>query len=107
MVGDRGLSGGERQRVGIARALYHDPSFGLDEAISLDNETERLIVDSILKLSPAKTILAVAHRLSTVQDCDVVYLMVKAGLSIVGWFGELRRAIRTLFHLFDDQVSAR
>lgn len=79
IVGDRGirLSGGERQRIGIARALYHDPDvLILDEATSaLDNETEGRIVDSILGLTPAKTILVIAHRLSTVKRCDRVYLL--------------------------------
>ena len=79
IVGDRGirLSGGERQRIGIARALYHDPDLlVLDEATSaLDNETERQIVDSILGLSPAKTVVIIAHRLSTVRHCDDVFLM--------------------------------
>ena len=79
IVGDRGirLSGGERQRIGIARALYHDPDvLVLDEATSaLDNETERQIVDSIIALSPAKTVIIIAHRLSTVRHCDDVFLM--------------------------------
>ena len=79
IVGDRGirLSGGERQRIGIARALYHDPDLlVLDEATSaLDNETERQIVDSIVGLSPAKTVIIIAHRLSTVKHCDDVFLM--------------------------------
>ena len=79
IVGDRGirLSGGERQRIGIARALYHDPDLlVLDEATSaLDNETERQIVDSIVGLSPAKTVIIIAHRLSTVRHCDDVFLM--------------------------------
>ena len=79
IVGDRGirLSGGERQRIGIARALYNDPDLlVLDEATSaLDNETERQIVDSIVGLSPAKTVIIIAHRLSTVRHCDDVFLM--------------------------------
>ncbi|MBR5964552.1 MAG: ABC transporter ATP-binding protein [Treponema sp.] len=73
-VGDRGakLSGGQRQRIGIARALYNQPSvLVLDEATSaLDNDTERQITDTILKLKGKITIIAIAHRLSTLQECD-------------------------------------
>jgi ABC-type multidrug transport system fused ATPase/permease subunit len=79
IVGDRGirLSGGEQQRIGIARALYHDPDLLiLDEATSaLDVDTESQIVDSILRLSPSKTVMIIAHRLSTVSQCDCVFLM--------------------------------
>lgn len=93
MIGDRGirLSGGERQRIGIARALYHDPALLLlDEATSaLDNQTERQIVDSILALSPAKTIVIVAHRLSSVRLCDRVYLMEGGRVIDAGKFDEI------------------
>lgn len=73
-VGDRGskLSGGQKQRVGIARALYNEPSvLVLDEATSaLDNETEKQITKTILKLKGRITIISIAHRLTTLEDCD-------------------------------------
>jgi ATP-binding cassette, subfamily B, bacterial PglK len=93
VVGERGirLSGGERQRIGIARALYHEPDLLiLDEATSaLDNETERRIVDSILGLSPTKTIIVIAHRLTTVKRCNVVYLMRDGCIIDAGAFNEI------------------
>lgn len=80
-VGERGvrLSGGQRQRIGIARALYHNPSvLVLDEATSaLDSETEVGVMDSILHLKGKKTILIVAHRLSTLKNCDKIFKMDK------------------------------
>jgi ABC-type multidrug transport system fused ATPase/permease subunit len=88
LVGERGvrLSGGQRQRIGIARALYHDPQLlVLDEASSaLDVETEREVMKSVLALRGSKTVLIVAHRLSTVECCDWIYRMeegrvIKAG----------------------------
>ena len=79
IVGERGvrLSGGQRQRIGIARALYHDPSvLVLDEATSaLDTETESGVMRAVSALHGSKTILIVAHRLSTLQDCDTIYCM--------------------------------
>lgn len=78
-VGDRGvrLSGGQRQRIAIARTLYHNPDvLVFDEATSaLDNVTEREVMEAVNNLSHTKTILMIAHRLSTVRDCDEIFLM--------------------------------
>ena len=80
IVGERGvrLSGGQRQRIGIARALYNNPSIMfLDEATSaLDNKTETEVMKSILSLKGNKTIIMVAHRLSTLVNCDRIYRLV-------------------------------
>ena len=81
VVGDRGirLSGGQRQRIGIARALYGDPDLlVLDEATSaLDNVTENAVFEALQALAGRKTIVMVAHRLSTVRGCDLVCVMEK------------------------------
>ena len=69
------ISGGQRQRIGIARALFEDPEvLVLDEATSaLDNETEAAIMDSINHLHGKKTLIIIAHRLQTIEKCDMVY----------------------------------
>lgn len=77
VVGERGirLSGGRRRRVGIARALYHDPDIlVMDEATSaLDSVTEEAVMDAIHNLMHTKTIILIAHRITTVRECDMIY----------------------------------
>ena len=76
-IGERGIriSGGQRQRIGIARALFEDPEvLVLDEATSaLDGDTEAAIMDSINRLHGRKTLIIIAHRLQTIEKCDMVY----------------------------------
>jgi ABC-type multidrug transport system fused ATPase/permease subunit len=92
-IGERGvrLSGGQRQRIGIARALYHSPQvLILDEATSaLDNQTERLVMDAINKLSKDITIILIAHRLNTVKNCDIIFELEKGQLISQGKFDEI------------------
>jgi len=79
VIGERGvrLSGGQRQRIGIARALYRDPAvLVFDEATSaLDNATEQAVMEAIHNLAGQKTIILVAHRLSTVKPCQTIYVL--------------------------------
>ena len=76
-IGERGirLSGGQRQRIGIARSLYNDPDvLIMDEATSaLDNDTEAAIIESINRLHGKKTLVIIAHRLQTIENCDIIY----------------------------------
>jgi ABC-type multidrug transport system fused ATPase/permease subunit len=92
-VGERGvrLSGGQRQRIGIARALYHNPQvLILDEATSaLDNLTEFAVMEAINKLRHDITIILIAHRLSTVRECDQIYLMEKGKVIAQGSYDQL------------------
>ncbi|NDD27445.1 MAG: ABC transporter ATP-binding protein [Proteobacteria bacterium] len=93
LLGERGvsLSGGQRQRIGIARALYHDPEvLVLDEATSaLDGRVEREIVEAVESLSPRKTVIVIAHRLSTVERCDEIVLLDEGRITARGTFAEL------------------
>lgn len=93
LVGERGvrLSGGQLQRVGIARALYYDPEIlVLDEATNaLDGATEDAVQQAISQAAVAKTLVVVAHRLSTVRNSDVVYLMDHGGIVAHGSYQEL------------------
>lgn len=92
-VGERGvrLSGGQRQRIGIARALYGDPDvLVLDEATSaLDTVTERAVMHAVHNMAHRKTIILVAHRISTVQKCDQIFVLDKGRLVAAGNYGEL------------------
>jgi ABC-type multidrug transport system fused ATPase/permease subunit len=92
-VGERGvrLSGGQRQRIGIARALYHDPDvLVLDEATSaLDSSTERAVMEAMRQLCGQKTVIIIAHRLSTVRHCDRIYMLEQGRIASEGTYDEL------------------
>ncbi|ABI57695.1 ABC transporter ATP-binding protein [Alkalilimnicola ehrlichii MLHE-1] len=92
-VGERGvrLSGGQRQRLGIARALYRDPAILVfDEATNaLDNETEREVMAALYGLARSKTIIIIAHRLSTVERCDHIVMLEQGRIIDSGTFAEL------------------
>jgi ABC-type multidrug transport system fused ATPase/permease subunit len=93
VVGEQGvrLSGGQRQRIGIARALYRDPEvLVFDEATSaLDNPTEQAVMEAVHNLTGSKTIILVAHRLSTVQPCERIYVLDKGRVVEQGTWDEL------------------
>ena len=92
-VGERGvrLSGGQRQRIGIARALYTNPSMLImDEATSaLDTLTENAVMEAVHRIAGQKTIVMIAHRLSTVRDCDRIFFMRGGRVAASGTFDEL------------------
>jgi ATP-binding cassette subfamily B protein len=97
LVGERGvrLSGGQRQRIGIARALYKNADvLVFDEATSaLDNETERAVMQSIESLGREMTILIVAHRISTLQQCDLVVELSEGQVNRSGSFASMFKEI--------------
>jgi ABC-type multidrug transport system fused ATPase/permease subunit len=93
-IGENGirLSGGQRQRLGLARALYRNPEvLVFDEATSsLDVETEKRITQEIMKLSGKRTLIIVAHRISTIKDCDVIHYLKDGNIVNSGRFDELK-----------------
>ena len=93
VIGEKGvrLSGGQRQRVGIARALYHDPEvLVLDEATSdLDTITERAVYEAINNIAEVKTLIIIAHRLATIEDCDQIHFLESGNIVTSGTYREL------------------
>jgi len=109
LVGERGvrLSGGQRQRLSIARALYHDPDvLILDEATSaLDGITEEKVIGSIRTLSGRKTILMVAHRLTTLKECETIFLLEEGRLIDQGTYDHLMATNMTFKRMAREVVA--
>ncbi len=107
MVGERGvrLSGGQRQRIGIARALYHDPAvLVLDEATSsLDTATEQGVMEAVRALRGTKTVIIVAHRLSTVESCDRIYWLQKGRVIDEGEARDMVSKVRSNLGSFSEE----
>jgi ABC-type multidrug transport system fused ATPase/permease subunit len=95
-VGDRGvrLSGGQRQRIAIARALYREPEFlVLDEATSaLDGITEDIVMEAIKGFSHRKTMLIIAHRITTLKECDEIFILANGKFVARGTYDDLLRS---------------
>lgn len=109
-VGERGvrLSGGQRQRVGLARALYHNPQvLILDEATSaLDNLTEQAVMAAVRNLGRKITIILIAHRLGTVQQCEQIFLLDEGRVEAQGTYDELTQR-SDIFRLMAGVVKSR
>ena len=109
LIGERGvrLSGGERQRLGIARAMYYDPAvLVLDEATSaLDGETEQAIAETLGRLMRAKTILIVAHRVTTVRSCDTVFFVKRGELVDTGNYHDLMQRNEDFRIMIGDSIE--
>jgi ATP-binding cassette subfamily B protein len=103
LVGERGvrLSGGQRQRIGIARALYKQASvLVLDEATSaLDNTTEASVMEAIDGLDRNLTILIIAHRITTLQHCDIIVEIEKGRVVAQGAYEELLKTSASFRHM--------
>jgi ABC-type multidrug transport system fused ATPase/permease subunit len=109
IVGERGirLSGGQRQRIGIARAIYHNPKvLVFDEATSaLDNLTEKLVMDAVNNSKKNITKILIAHRLSTVKNCDKIFLFDKGELKDQGTFQELIKSSKDFSKSVNNSLS--
>jgi ATP-binding cassette subfamily B protein len=109
-IGSRSLSGGERQRISIARALLLSPAILiLDEATAaMDNETERLISEAIDELVKGRTTISIAHRLSTLKNCDYIMAIEHGRLEEMGTKEELlekKGVYYKLYTLQNDQMN--
>jgi len=110
-VGERGvkLSGGQRQRLGIARALYENPSIVVfDEATSaLDGGTEADVMNALLSLAGTRTIVIIAHRLKTVERCDVIFVLSDGKVADCGKYDELVERSAEFKRLMGSSRSAK
>ena len=111
LIGERGyrLSGGERQRIGIARAIYRNPKiFIFDEATSsLDSKTEGLIIEGLINELKDKTLISIAHRVTTLKDFDKIYVFKSGSIVESGSYEELSNNNHSHFHeLYSTQTAS-